>query len=64
MPVDGVVAGVAFRAGEPATVDAGLAVEDLLGRLDPVDLPCGLFPKAHRIGLPAGIDLMIAALSG
>ena len=62
MPVDGVVAGVALRADEPAPIDAGLAIEHLVGRLDPVDLARGLCPESLGIGLPAGIDLAIAAL--
>ena len=45
--VDGIVAGVAERAGEPAAVDARLRIEDLLGGLEPVDLPGRLRPEAR-----------------
>jgi hypothetical protein len=62
MPVDGVVAGVAERAGEPAAIGARGWVENRVGGLDPVDLPRGFLPKTYRIGRPARIDLMVAAL--
>ena len=62
--VDGVPAGVADAAGEPAAVDAGIGVEHLLGRLDPVDVPRRLTPKALRVALPAGVDVVIAARAG
>ena len=62
MPVDRVVAGVALSPDEPAPIDAGLAVEHLVRRPDPIDIPRGRLPESHGIGLPSGIDLSIAAL--
>ena len=64
MAVDRVPAGVADAADEPAPVDAGIGIEHLLGRLDPVDRLRGLAPEALRVALPAGIDLVIAARAG
>ena len=61
--VDGVPAGVADAADEPAPVDAGIRIEHPLRRLDPVDLLRGFAPKPLRVVLPAGIDLVIAAPS-
>ena len=60
MPIDGVVAGVDPRVGKPVPVDAGLGVEDPLGRLDPGDLSRGLGPKGLRIGAPLIIGLPVA----
>src|SRR5262249_56987865 len=64
MAVDRVPAGVADAAGEPAPVDAGVGIEHLLGRLDPVDVPRRFAPKALRVALPARIDVVIAARAG
>ena len=54
--IERVVAGVAGRAGEPAAVNAGVLVEDLLRLLEPVDVrrrfaprtPPGCAANAHR----------------
>src|SRR5262249_32904390 len=62
--VDRVPAGVADAAGEPAPVDARTGVENLLWRLDPVDVPRPLAPQALRIALPARVDVVIAARAG
>ena len=62
--VDGVPAGVADAADEPAAVDASIRVEHPLRRLDPIDLLRGFAPKPLRVVLPAGIDLVIAAPLG
>ena len=62
--VDGVPAGVADAADEPAPVDAGIGIEHPLRRLDPIDLLRGFAPKPLRVALPAGIDLVIMAPSG
>ena len=60
--VERVPAGVADRAGEPAAINAGIAVEHFLCRLDPVDFGRGLGPKAFRVALPARINFRVAAL--
>jgi hypothetical protein len=62
MPVDGIVAGVAEGADEPAAIGPGARVEHRVGGLDPVDLPRGFLPEAARIGGPARVNLMVAAL--
>src|SRR4029078_4760430 len=62
--VEGVVAGVAGGAGEPAAVDAGILVEDLLRLLVPVDAGGGLGPEHLRAALPMRIDVVIAAGAG
>ena len=62
--VDRVPAGVADAAGEPAPVDAGIGIEHLLGRFDPVDVPRRFAPKALRVALPARVDVVIAACAG
>ena len=49
MAVERVVAGVDHAAGEPAAVDAQRRIEDLLRRLDPVDLARRLGPEALGI---------------
>ena len=59
--VERVVAGVAGGAGEPAAVDAGVRVEDLLGLLVPVDLRRGLGPEHLRTALPMRVDVVVAA---
>ena len=64
MTVDRVPARVADAADEPASVDAGIRVEHLPGRLDPVDVLRGLAPEALRVALPTRIDLVIAAGAG
>src|SRR5262249_44583798 len=64
MAVDRVPAGVADAAGEPAAVDAGIGIEHLLGRLDPIDVPRRLAPKALRVALPARVDPVVAARAG
>ena len=51
MAVERVVAGVDHGAGEPAAVSARRGIEDLLRRLDPVDLARRLRPKA--LGIPS-----------
>ncbi len=55
--------GVAHAAGEPAPVYAGLGIEHLLGRLDPVDVGRRFAPEAVGVALPARIHLVIAARS-
>src|SRR5262245_35209915 len=64
MTVDGVPASVADATGEPAPIDAGVGVEYLLGRIDPVDVLRRFSPKILRVTLPARINLMIAARAG
>ena len=64
MAVDRVPARIADTADEPAPVDAGIGIEHLLRRLDPVDLLRGFTPKTLRVVLAAGIDLVVAAPSG
>ena len=59
--VDGIEAGVADAAGEPAAVNPGLRVERRLRLLEPVDVGGRFAPKALRIALPAGVDLVIPA---
>jgi hypothetical protein len=61
VPVDRVMAGVAGRTHEPAAVDAGARIEHALGRLIPVDGARGLTPKAFRVALRAGVDVVVAA---
>src|SRR5262249_5469740 len=61
--VDRVPAGVADAVREPAPVHAGLGIEHLLGRLDPVDLGRRFAPESLRVALPARIDLVVAARS-
>ncbi len=60
MAIDGVEAGIAEGADEPAveTVDLGI---DLVPRLDPIDLARGLGPVLFGIGLPALIGLRVVA---
>ena len=60
--IERVVAGVDLGACEPAAVDAHCGIEDLLRRLDPVDLARGLGPKALGIGERTGVDFVVAAL--
>ena len=62
MAIERVVAGVDHGAREPAAVGAERGVEDLLRRLDPVDLARRLGPKALGVGKRAGVDLVIPAL--
>ena len=62
MTIERVVAGVDHGAGKPAAVDADSGIEDLLRRLDPVDLARRLAPEADGIGQRAGVGLMIAAV--
>src|SRR5262249_38697527 len=62
--IDRVPAGVADAAGEPASVDAGIGIEHLLGRLDPVDVPRRFSPKTLRVALPARIDVVVTAGAG
>src|SRR5262245_43159181 len=64
MSVDRVPASVADAAGEPAPIDAGVGVEYLLGRLDPVDVLRRFAPKTLRVALPARVNLMVAARAG
>ena len=62
--VERVVAGVAGGADEPAAVDAGILVEDLLRLLVPVDAGGGLGPEHLRAALPVRVDVVIAAGAG
>ena len=62
--VERVVAGVATAAGEPAPVNTGMAIEDLLGPLVPVDGRRRLAPEHLRVALPMRIDVVIAARAG
>ena len=62
MAVERVVAGVDHGAGEPAAIEPHRGIEDLLRRLDPVDLARRLGPKALGIGERAGMDLVIPAV--
>ena len=50
MAIERVVAGVDHGAGEPAAVSADRGIEDLLRRLDPVDLARRLGPEALGVG--------------
>src|SRR6185437_10020540 len=61
MAVERVIAGVDHRAGKPAAVSAHRGIEDLLRRLNPVDLAGRLRPKTLGIPERSGMDLMIAA---
>ncbi|MEY9610321.1 hypothetical protein ABIF21_003195 [Bradyrhizobium elkanii] len=63
MAIQRVVAGVDHGAGEPAPIGAHRGIEDLLGRLDPVDLARRFRPKALGVPKRAGIHLMIPALA-
>src|SRR5690606_39015066 len=60
MAVDGVVAGVADAAGEPAAVDAVMRIECGVEGPIPVDALRRLAPESLRIALPAFIDFVIA----
>jgi hypothetical protein len=62
MAIERVVAGVDHRSGEPAAIRAHRGIEDLLGRLDPVDLARRLGPEAFGISQRAGVNLMIPAV--
>ena len=62
--VERVVAGVAGGADEPAAVDAGVLVEDLLRLLVPVDAGGGLGPEHLGGALPVRVDVVIAAGAG
>src|SRR5208282_5561575 len=59
--VDGIEAGVADAAGEPAPVNPGLRVERRRRLLEPVDVRGRFAPKALGIALPARVDLVIPA---
>lgn len=59
MTVERIVAGVAFRAGEPAAIDAFVACKNLIPWLEPVDRLRGFRPETLRTGLPGGIGLGI-----
>ena len=61
MAVHAVVAGVALRSGEPAAIDAHVRIENLVPGFDPVNLLRRFAPESLWIGLPAFIDLVIAA---
>jgi len=58
--IDGIEAGVAGGAVEPAAVDAGIRVEHGVVRREPVYVPGGFGPEPLRVAPPAVIDLMIA----
>ena len=60
MPVHAVVAGVAFRADEPAAIDAGLGVEHRVPGLGPVDRLRRFGPERVRVAFPAFVDGVIA----
>ena len=62
MAVERVVAGVDHASGEPAAIRAHRGIEDLFGRLDPVDLARRLGPKSFGVGQRAGMDLVVPAL--
>jgi hypothetical protein len=53
MPVDCVVASVAFRAGEPASVNALVRIENPVPGLVPVNRRRGFCPEAFRIAFPS-----------
>ena len=61
VPIDGVPAGVAHGIGIPSPPDPGVGIENLFGRLDPVDRDRGLPPERDRIASPCSIGLRIAA---
>ncbi len=61
MAIERVVAGVDHAAGKPAAVNPLGRIEDLFGRLDPVDLARDLAPKALGIPQRAGVDLVVPA---
>ena len=61
VPVQRIVAGVDHGAGEPAAIEADRGVEDFFRRLDPVDLPCRLAPKAVGVDKRARVDFVVAA---
>ena len=62
MTIERIVAGVDHGAGEPAAIEANRRVENFFRRLDPVDLPRRVAPKALRISKRARMDFVIAAL--
>src|SRR5262249_41936486 len=58
---DGVPAGVADSIGEPASVNAGIGIENALWRRIPVNLARRLRPEGFWVLLPARIGLGITA---
>ena len=62
MAVERVVTGVDDAADEPAAIGSHGRIEDLFGRLDPVDFARRLGPEPLRIAERAGMDLAVAAL--
>ena len=62
MAIERVVAGVDDAARKPAAIGARRGIENLLRRLNPVDLARGLGPEALGVGERARVDLVIAAL--
>src|SRR5690606_23192881 len=52
MPVDAIVAGIAFGADEPAAIDPRMGIEDPFRRLEPVDRRGLFLPEGFRIVLP------------
>jgi hypothetical protein len=61
VPVDGVVAGIAEGAGEPAPIDASVRIEHFFRRPKPLDLAGRLGPEAGGVCLPARVGLLVAA---
>src|SRR5690242_3840438 len=61
MAIERVIAAVDHAAGEPASIGADRGIEDLLRRLDPVDLARGFSPEALGIAERAGIHLVVGA---
>lgn len=62
MPVQAIVAGIGFRAGEPAAIHALIGRENPLRRLEPVDVIGRFAPEGFGITFPGRIGLMIAVL--
>ncbi len=64
MTIERVVAGVAGGPAEPAAIDAGVLVEDLLRLFKPVNIRRGFCPEHLRAPLPMRIHLVITARPG
>jgi hypothetical protein len=62
--IERVVAGVAGRAGEPAAVNAGVLVEDLLRLLEPLNVRRRFGPEHLRVALPMRINVVVTAGTG
>jgi hypothetical protein len=59
MPIEAIVSGVAFAAGEPAAIESGFLIEHLVERLVPMDIGRGLPPERLGVPLPALIGLVV-----